>query len=149
MKSDTLFQGTNGILTLSFMVILVLCFIGYLIYWTLTISSRELLLGVLRAMGMSKNEVFGMLINEQIFSAVLPLLCGAGIGVAASRLFAPLIQIAYCASDMVLPLKLVTLPEDMIRMFVIIFVMIAVCFIILARQVSALKISQALKLGED
>ena len=37
----------------------------------------------------------------------------------------------------------------MIRMFVIIFVMIAVCFIILARQVSALKISQALKLGED
>ena len=149
MKADTLFQGTNGILTLSFMVILVLCFIGYLIYWTLTIASRELLLGVLRAMGMSKNEVFGMLINEQIFSAIIPLLCGAGIGTLSSRLFAPLIQIAYCASDMVLPLKLVTLPGDMIRMFVIILVMIIICFVILARQVSALKISQALKLGED
>ncbi|MBQ3898696.1 MAG: ABC transporter permease, partial [Lachnospiraceae bacterium] len=95
------------------------------------------------------NEVFGMLINEQIFSAIIPLLCGAGIGTLSSRLFAPLIQIAYCASDMVLPLKLVTLPGDMIRMFVIILVMIIICFVILARQVSALKISQALKLGED
>ncbi|MCR4618427.1 MAG: FtsX-like permease family protein [Lachnospiraceae bacterium] len=149
MKSDTLFQGTNGILTLSFMVILVLCFIGYLIYWTLTISSRELLLGVLRAMGMSKNEVFGMLIIEQFFSAIIPLACGAGIGILSSKLFVPLIQIAYCGGNMILPLKLVTLPGDMIRMFVIIIVMILACFIVLARQVSGLKISQALKLGED
>ncbi len=149
IKSDTLFQGTNGILTLSFMVILVLCFIGYLIYWTLTISSRELMLGVLRAMGMSRNEVFGMLINEQLFSAILPLAAGAGIGLLSSKLFVPLIQIAYSASDQALPLKLITLPGDMIRMFVIIMIMILLCFIVLARQIASLKIAQALKLGED
>lgn len=149
LLSDTLFQGTNGILTLSFIVILVLCFIGYLIYWTLTISSRELLLGVLRAMGMSRREVLSMLINEQIFSGIIPLACGAGIGFLASRLFVPLIQIAYAANNQVLPLTLVTQREDLIRMFVIIFVMILICFIVLARQIRSLKIAQALKLGED
>lgn len=149
VKSDTLFQGTNGILTLSFMVILIICIIGYLIYWTLTISSRELLLGVLRAMGMSQKEVLVMLINEQVFSSILPLVCGAGIGFLASRLYVPLIQIAYSANNQVLPLVLVTKPEDLIRLFVIITIMILICFAILARQISRMKIAQALKLGED
>ena len=56
IKNDTLFQGTNGILTMSFIIILVLCAAGYLIYWLISIKSRELLFGVLRAMGMSKRK---------------------------------------------------------------------------------------------
>ena len=149
LKSDTLFQGTNGILTLSFLIILVICFVGYLIYWTLTISSRELLLGVLRAMGMSQKEVMIMLINEQIFSSVLPLLAGAVIGVVASFLYIPLIQIAYSASNQVLPLILSIKATDMVRLFAIIAAMIILCFVILGRQISRMKIAQALKLGED
>ena len=54
---DNLFQGTNGILTLSFIIILILCIVGYLIYWIMSIRSRELLFGVLRALGMSKKQI--------------------------------------------------------------------------------------------
>ena len=67
IRNDTLFQGTNGILTMSFIVVLLLCGVGYLIYFILSIRSRELLFGVLRAMGMRRREVTGMLLLEQIF----------------------------------------------------------------------------------
>lgn len=81
VKNDALFQGTNGILTMSFIIILILCSTGFLIYWILSIRQRELLFGVFRAMGMTKKEIIQMLINEQIFSSGISILIGAGLGV--------------------------------------------------------------------
>ena len=52
MKNDPMFQGTNGILTVGFICILMLCTIGFLIYWILSIQSRTLQFGIFRAMGM-------------------------------------------------------------------------------------------------
>lgn len=149
VKRDTLFEGTNGILTMSFIVILLLCGVGYLIYWILSIRSRELLFGVFRAMGMSRAEILRMLINEQIFSSLLSVGCGALIGVAASNMFVPMIQIAYSASDQILPLELITQSSDNVRLFAVIAAVLVVCIVILARQVFRMKIAQALKLGED
>ncbi|MBQ9120451.1 MAG: ABC transporter permease [Lachnospiraceae bacterium] len=149
IKNDTIFQGTSGILTMSFIVILILCSAGYLIYWVLSIRSRELLFGIFRAMGMSRGEILRMLVNEQIFSSLLSILCGAGIGVAASQLFVPMIQLAYSAADQVLPMTLLTRQSDMVRLFGIIAVVLVVCLFVLARQVFKMKIAQALKLGED
>ncbi len=149
IKNDTIFQGTSGILTMSFIVILILCSAGYLIYWVLSIRSRELLFGIFRAMGMSRGEILRMLVNEQIFSSFLSILCGAGIGIVASKLFVPMIQLAYSAADQVLPMTLLTRQSDMVRLFGIIAVVLVVCLFILARQVFKMKIAQALKLGED
>lgn len=149
IKRDTLFEGTNGILTMSFIVILILCGVGYLIYWILSIRSRELLFGIFRAMGMSRGEILRMLINEQIFSSLLSVGCGALIGVLASNMFVPMIQIAYSAANQVLPMELITQRSDMVRLFGVIGVVLIVCLAILARQVFRMKIVQALKLGED
>ncbi len=149
IRTDTLFQGTNGILTMSFIVILVLCIIGYLIYWILSIRSRELLFGVLRAMGMRKKEIYQMLISEQLFSGIFPIVAGSGIGYLASLLFVPLLQTAYATSEQVLPLKLMIQPSDMIRLFVVIFLVLLISLAVIMRIVSRLNITNALKLGED
>ena len=149
IRNQTLFQGTNGILTMSFIVILVLCGAGFLIYWILSIRSRELLFGVFRAMGMSKGAILHMLVNEQIFSSLLSIGLGALIGVIASRNFVPLIQIAYSADHQSLPLELITQSSDMVRLFAIIGIVFIVCMIILSRIVMSMKITNALKLGED
>ena len=149
VRKDTLYQGTNGILTMSFIIILILCVVGFLIYWILSIRSRELLFGVFRAMGMAKNEILRMLIGEQLFSSVPAILLGVGVGWIASRLFVPLIQIAYASKNQILPLKILTENSDMMKLIVIIALMFLICMIILARTVFSMKISQALKLGED
>lgn len=149
IRQDTVFQGTNGILTMSFMIVLLLCAIGYLIYWILSIKSRELLFGVLRAMGLGKGSVAFMLSIEQFFASILPVIAGAGVGMIASVLYVPLIQIAYSASDQVLPMELVLQASDLIDLFVLIGIMLLICFALLARQVLKSGIAQALKLGED
>ena len=149
VRNDTLFQGTNGILTMSFIIILVLCVVGFLIYWILSIRSRELLFGVFRAMGMTKSEVILMLVNEQLFSSVPAILLGTGVGFLASYLFVPLLQIAYASQNQILPLQITTSSADLTKLFTIILLMLLVCAIVLIRMVYKMKISQALKLGED
>ena len=149
IRNQTLFQGTNGILTMSFIVILILCGAGFLIYWILSIRSRELLFGVFRAMGMSRGAILHMLVNEQIFSSCLAIALGALIGWIASRCYVPLIQIAYSSDRQTLPLELITKSSDMVRLFVVIGAVFIVCMVILTRIVLSMKITNALKLGED
>ncbi|MCR5754644.1 MAG: ABC transporter permease [Acetatifactor sp.] len=146
---DTMFQGTNGILSMSFIVILLLCGVGYLIYWIMSIRSRELLFGVLRAMGMRKREINWLLIVEQICSGLFAIVTGGFIGILASRMFVPMIQQAYAASEQVLPLRLITQTGDLVQLFAVIAAVLFVCFFILARIISGMNISSALKLGED
>ena len=149
IRNQTMFQGTNGILTMSFIVILILCGAGFLIYWILSIRSRELLFGVFRAMGMSRGAILHMLVNEQIFSSGLAIGLGALIGWIASRCYVPLIQIAYSSDRQTLPLELITKSSDMVRLFVVIGIVFVVCMAILTRIVLSMKITNALKLGED
>ena len=149
MKNDPMLQGTNGILTVGFVVVLLLCTVGFLIYWILSIQSRVLQFGIFRAMGMSLGEILAMLGNEQLFISGVSIGAGIGIGALSSKLFIPLIQIAYSSADQVLPLTIISETSDYIRLFVVIGIMIAACMAILGGLISKIRISQALKLGED
>ena len=66
-----------------------------------------------------------------------------------ARLFVPIIQNAYAASDQVLPLTLITRQEDLQRLFGVIGIVMLVCLLVLTRIVAKLNITKALKLGED
>ena len=149
VKNDALFQGTNGILTMSFIIILILCCTGFLIYWILSIRQRELLFGVFRAMGMTKREIIQMLINEQIFSSGISILIGTLLGILASNLFVPLVQIFYASTDQSVPLNVVYRAVDMVRLFSVIGIVIIICMVVLGKLINKINISQALKLGED
>ncbi len=148
-KNDAVLQGTNGLLTVGFIVALVLCTVGFLIYWILSIRSRELQFGIFRAMGMSMNEIIVMLLNEHLFISGTSIIAGVIVGLLASKLFMPLIQIAYSSVDYALPLRVVNESSDGIRLAVIIGLMVIICLAILAWIIRSMKIAQALKLGED
>ena len=146
---DPLLQGTNGVLTMGFIVTIILCAVGYLIYWIMSIRSREMIFGVLRACGMHKGELFHMLINEQIFSGVLSIFAGIGIGTLTSRMFVPMLQTAYAASNQVLPMKLIVNQTDMNRLYLVIAGVMAICLLTLLILVFKLNVTKALKLGEE
>ena len=46
-------------------------------------------------MGMSMGEIIRMLVNEQLYISGLSVVLGIVIGLLASRLYIPLVQIAY------------------------------------------------------
>lgn len=149
VKNDPSIQGTNGILTVGFVVALVLCTVGFLIYWILAIKNRALQFGIFRAMGMSMKEIVVMLINEQLYVSGLSIAIGVGAGVLASKLFVPLVQLAYVKSEMPLPLEVSLAGSDVVRLLAVVLLVMAICMAILGTIIRKLKIAQALKLGED
>ena len=148
-RNNPILQGTNGVLTASFIFTFLACFTGYLIYWTLSIKSRALQFGVFHAMGMTKKNLLRMLFYEQIFISFSAIGIGVLVGVIAARLFVPLIQVAYSPSLQPIPLMIITEVRDYINIFSVIGVMFIICIFILGTLISKLKIAQALKLGED
>lgn len=146
---DPLLQGTNGILTMGFLVIILLWAVGYLIYWILSIRSREMIFGILRANGMHKGEIFHILINEQIFCGGFSVAVGLVIGKLACRMFVPILQTAYAASNQVLPLRLITDEQDMLKLYGVTGAVLAVCLMVLFFLVRKLNVAKALKMGEE
>ncbi len=149
IKNDPYFQITNGMLTITFIVVILLCAIGFLIYWITSIRSRELIFGIYRAMGMSMRELITMLINEHMFGSVLPIVFGAAVGILASKMFVPLIEIAYSPTVQTLPVRTFSSDADMIRIGVVVAAMLIFCITAISVLLSKIKINQALKLGED
>jgi len=148
-KNDPIFQGTNGSLTVGFIVTLLLCTVGFLIFWVLSIKSRALQFGIFRAMGMSMREVMTLLFNEQIFISGTSILFGGVIGILAGKLYMPLIQIAYASAESVLPLQAQVHVQDVLGLYGIVGVVMLVCLLVLSILIRRMKIAQALKLGED
>lgn len=149
LKNDPVFQATNGILTVGFIVVLLLSTVGFLIYWILSIRSRQLQFGIFRAMGMTMGEIIGMLLNEQLYLSVLSMVAGALVGKLTSQLFVPLIQMAYTSADQLIPLTVQNAVSDEIRLYLVVAGVMVVCMLILGRFIKRFNIAQALKLGED
>lgn len=148
-KNDSVLQGTNGMLTVGFITVLLLCIIGFLIYWILSIKARTLQFGVFRAMGMSMKEIMVMLINEQFFITGFSVAAGVLTGLVASKMYIPLIQIAYLNEENILPMEVVSEGRDTYRILIVVAVMIVLCIFVLGNMIRRTKIAQALKLGEE
>lgn len=149
LKNDPIFQATNGILTVGFIVVLMLCSVGFLIYWILSIRSRQLQFGIFRAMGMTMGEIIGMLVNEQIWLSLVSIIVGALVGKLASGLYVPLISITYSAENQMIPLEMVSRQSDEVQLYMVVGGVMILCMVILAHLIRKIKIAQALKLGED
>lgn len=148
-KNEPMLQGLNGALTLGFIIIMIMCIIGFLIYWILSIKSRILQFGILRAMGMSYKEIIAMIIYEQLLVSGVAVICSIVIGGIASDLFVPLFRSMFTAQSKMLPFTVTALRSDYIKIYILILLMLGVGFAVLGRIISKIKISQALKLGED
>ncbi len=149
MKQQPMIQITNGMFTLSFIIALVLCALGFLIYWISSIRQRELLFGVYRAMGLPVKELNAMLTNEHIFSTFLSVIAGGVVGMASTFLFVKLFGIVYLPEKHNLDIYIYFNMGDIIKLATVIVIMIVVCMLVLRRLIKSMNITQALKLGEE
>lgn len=148
-KEDPLLQGTNGVLTLGFVVTIVLCAVGYMIYWIMSIKDRELIFGVLRASGFHKKEIVRMLLIEQLFAGVFAVFAGIGIGHISSNMFVPIIQLSFASATQVLPLQLIIDTSDLLRLYGVIALVMIICLVVLVSLLFHMNVTKALKLGEE
>ncbi|MBP1996098.1 FtsX-like permease family protein [Paenibacillus eucommiae] len=142
--------GVFGILSLGFLISLLVSLLGYLIFWFFTLARRVVQLGILRAMGLSRGQVTGMLLLEQLFTTGLSVAAGFGLGTFASRLFLPFLQGgSTLGTRQVPPFRIVFEAEDTLKLYIATGVMLAAGASLLILQLRRLRITQAVKLGEE
>ncbi len=148
-RADAVLQGTNGALTMGFMITMIVSTIGFLIYWIISIQGRVLQFGVFRAMGLSRPSVLGMVASEQLLISLVAVLVGIMIGGVASDLFVPLLELTRAAAKQVPPFRVVAEPGDYIQIYAIVGGMLAVGMAALGVRISRIRMAQAIKLGEE
>ncbi|RKP45886.1 ABC transporter permease [Cohnella endophytica] len=148
-KNDPFLLALNGILTLGFIISIVISFVGFLLYWILSLKGRTLQNGIMRAIGLSLRQLIGMLALEQLLTSGVAIMIGVFVGNLASRLYVPNFQIAFNPSSLVPPFKVIFDAMDFIRIYSIVSVMLLLGLGILSYMLSRIRVHQALKLGED
>ena len=148
-KNDPMLQGLNGALTLGFITIMVMCIIGFLIYWILSIKGRTLQFGILRAMGMKFREIIAMIIYEQLLVSAVAIVMAFVVGYYAGKLYIPLFESIYGAEEMVPQLEVISQRSDYYKIYAIIALMLLIGIAVLGKLISKINISKALKLGEE
>ncbi len=148
-KNDPQLQGTNGALTLGFIVSMLICAVGFLIYWIMSVQGRVLQFGIFRAMGLSKGSVIGMLIAEQGLVSGVAIIAGILLGNLSSYLFVPLFQLVYSSTEQPIPFRVISLASDARKIYLILGALLLLCFVVLIRLILHIRIDQAVKLGED
>ncbi|WP_274364416.1 ABC transporter permease [Paenibacillus thermotolerans] len=149
MKNDPFHLSVNGVMTLGFLISVAISFIGFLLYWILSLQARALQFGLFRALGMPLRSLLTLLGVEQVLTTAAALAFGLGTGIFASRLFVPLFKMSFNQQVQVPPFRVIIDARDTFGLNAIVFVMIVIGFIALGSMVSRIKIHQALKLGED
>lgn len=141
--------GVFGILSLGFLVTVIVSLSGYVLYWFFNLSSRIVQIGILRAMGLSRKQLTGMLLLEQIFTAGLSIALGVGIGKATSLLFLPFLQTTDNSAQQVPPFHVVFSSVDTMRLSVVVAAMLLIGAGLLITHIRRLRVHQAVKLGEE
>lgn len=148
-KNAPMLLGTNGILTMCFIITMLTATVGFIIFWALSIRERSLKFGIFRAIGMPMSHVSLIMVCEQILVSGVAIVVGFGLGTFASKIFIPLLEIFYSSAEQVPVFKIVAYPSDYFKVLIITLIMVISGLIVLARMVKGIKINQVIKLGED
>lgn len=149
LKNGAFLLGINGSLSLGFVISIMITFIGFLIYWILTMKSRILQYGIYRAMGIPLKQLIGILFYEQLLTSGVACVIGIGIGSITSTLFVPLFQLSFNSANAAPPFQVIFDPSDELRIYSLVILILTIGLTILGVLLKNIRVHQAIKLGED
>ncbi|MFK7695045.1 FtsX-like permease family protein [Paenibacillus sp. HJGM_3] len=148
-KNDPYQLAINGAMTTGFLLAAIVSFLGFLLYWVLSLSGRVMQFGIMRAMGISYAQLVGMLAAEQVLTSGAAVGIGGLVGHWTSVLFVRLFELSFNPAAQVPPFQVAFDPGDPVKLYLIVIVMMGVGLFILGWLLSRIRIHQAVKLGED
>ncbi|RNB85667.1 ABC transporter permease [Brevibacillus panacihumi] len=149
IKNSAFYLGANGSLTLGFLLSMLITFIGYVMYWVLTLGARKLQYGVFRAMGLSFGSLVRIIAWEQFFTFGVAFAMGMAAGKLANMLFLPALSLYLHAEKQVPPFTITSAAEDEWMIYSFVAITLVVGIGIVGAILSRMQIHQAVKLGED
>jgi putative ABC transport system permease protein len=141
-------QGLFGVLSVGFLAAAGLTVLGFLLYAVFSFRQRFIELGVLRAIGLSVGQMAAFLAGEQLALIVTGAAAGTGLGVWASRLFIPFLQVHGGQHPHTPPFVVEVAWADIFQIYAVFGGMllgaVAVMLVLLIRM----RVFEAIKLGE-
>ncbi len=141
-------QGFFGLLSVGFVAAGFLSMLGFLFYSILAFQRRFVELGMLRAIGLSTGQLGTLLAIEQTFIIGIAILAGTFIGVSASNLFIPFLQLPLIERDLFPPFAVQIATEQILIIYAVFGVVLVATVAITVVLLRRMKLFQAVKLGE-
>ncbi len=149
LKEDPLAgAGWSGVLIISFLCVILVSSLGFIVYSYLSAQARQLDFVILRTLGFSLRQITGLVCFEQLFVILAGLGIGTLLGERLSYIMMPFLRLTE-QGEVVLPPFLLTINWGTIG---IAYIIIAIAFIITISLVilyfSKAAISQTLRMGD-
>jgi putative ABC transport system permease protein len=141
-------QGLFGLLSVGFLAAAALTVLGFLVYAVVSFQRRFIELGMLRAVGLSVAQMAGYLAGEQ----AMLILAGGGLGTAlgiwASILFIPYLQVGAGKTAQVPPFVVQIAWNQLWTIYAVFGAMFIVAVTVLIALLVRMNVFEAVKLGE-
>jgi putative ABC transport system permease protein len=141
-------QGLFGLLSVGFVASALLTVLGFLLYALFSFRRRFIEMGMLRAIGLSIRQMTALLAAELAFLVLLGIGVGTALGVFASRLFVPFLQIGASAQSQYPPFQIEIAWLSIAQIYVLFALLFVAALSTLSGLLVRMKIFQAIKLGE-
>jgi len=141
-------QGLFGLLTAGFLAAAAMTVLGFLVYAVVSFRRRFIELGTLRAVGLSVGQMVGYLAGEQALLILTGVGLGTVLGVGASRLFIPYLQVGAGKTALVPPFVVQIAWQELWLIYAVFGVMFLVAVGVLIVLLLRMRIFEAVKLGE-
>ncbi|UCC61428.1 MAG: ABC transporter permease [Anaerolineae bacterium] len=141
-------QGLFGVLSVGFLAAAGLTVLGFLLYAVFSFRQRFIELGVLRAIGLSVGQMAAFLAGEQLSLIITGAVTGTGLGVWASKLFIPFLQVRGGPHPHTPPFVVQTAWMDIFQIYAVFGVMLLVAVAVMLVLLVRMRVFEAVKLGE-
>jgi putative ABC transport system permease protein len=141
-------QGLFGMLFIGFAAASVLTVLAFLLYVLFSFQRRFIELGVLRASGLSNGQMTSYMAWELAFLVFLGGAAGTALGVWASNLFIPFLQVGSDAAAKVPPFNVLINWQAVFQIYIIFALLFVLTLLVVVTLLRKMKVFQAIKLGE-
>lgn len=141
-------QGLFGLLSVGFIASALLTVLGFMLYALFSFRRRFIEMGMLRAIGLSVEQMKRLLAAELASLILLGVGVGTLLGIVASRMFVPFLQIGTATRAQFPPFQIEIAWFSIIQIYILFILLFVAALAVLSRVLVQMKIFQAIKLGE-
>lgn len=142
-------QGLFGLLSVGFVASAILTVLGFLLYALFSFRRRFIEMGMLRAIGLSVKQMTMFLAAELASLILLGIGAGTLVGVFASKLFVPFLQIGSISQANYPPFHIEIAWLSIFQIYGLFIILFVAALGVLSAILLRMKIFQAIKLGES
>jgi len=141
--------GWGGVLLISFIAVILVSGLGFVVYAYLSARGRQLEFAILRTLGFSKRQIIGLISFEQIFIIGSGMGIGTFIGQRLSMIMMPFLQLTERGEKVLPPFVIVTDWVTIGTAYIILSVAFMITIAMVVLFFSRVALHKALRMGDE